>query len=103
MLAEERPVRTRMLAVVGALAVVAIAGAMLLARVRRSVRFMGSVSRAVPAPFVGPRAGIKLPVFPPPGAGPNLAHGIGVLLLLVGVAGLIGATIYWSRKPKPNH
>ena len=102
-LTEERPTRTRMLALVAALAAVAIVGVALVARVRHSVEFIGSVRRAVPKPFFGPPADFKLPVFPHPASGSNLTHGVGVLLLLVGVAGLVAATIYWSRRAKPKH
>jgi uncharacterized membrane protein len=102
-LAEEKPRGMRMLAVVAALAVAIIAGAALLARASRSVGLIGSVRKVVPAPFVGPRAGIRFPVFPAHGPGSDLTHGIGVLLLLVGVAGLIAATIYWSRRARTNH
>ena len=101
--AEERPRGTRTLAVVAALAVIAIAGGALLERASHAVGLIGSVRKVVPAPFVGPRPAIKFPVFAPHGPGPDIAHGIGVLLLLVGVAGLIAATIYWSRRARTNH
>src|SRR5207248_3303980 len=48
---------------------------------------VGSVRKVVPAPFVGPRAAFKLPVLAPHAPGPDPGHGIGVLLLLVGIAG----------------
>ncbi len=103
-LTAERPMRMRTLALVAALAVVAIAGVALVARVSRSVGLVGSVHRAIPKPFVGPRAGIRFPVFATHGPGSELAHGIGILLLLVVVVvGLAAATIYWSRRARPNH
>jgi hypothetical protein len=101
--AEERPTRMHMLAAVAGAAVAAFIGVALLARASRSAGFIGSVHKVVPAPFFGPRAGIKFPVFATHGHGPELAHGIGVLLLLVAVAGLIAATIYWSRRARANH
>ena len=103
MLVEERPRGMHMLAVVAALAVVAIAGAALLERAAHSAGLIGSVRKVVPAPFVGPRAGIRFPVFPTHGPGSGLTHGLGVLLLLVGVVGLIAATIYASRRARTNH
>jgi len=102
-LVEERPNRGRMLAVMAALVVLAIAGAALLERAAHSVGVIGSVRKVVPAPFDGPRAAFKLPMFAPHAPGPGPAHGIGVLLLLVGIAGLIATTIYWSRRAKSDH
>jgi hypothetical protein len=44
--------------------------------------FIGSVHKVGPAPLLGPRVGIPFPVFETHSHGPELAHGIGVLLLL---------------------
>ena len=101
-LTEERPRRTPVLAVAAALVVVAIAGAALVARASRSVGLVGSVRRVMPAPFVGPPARFKFPLFAPHDTGSNFAHGVGVLLLLVAVVGVIAGTIYWSRRTRPN-
>ena len=102
-LVEERPARMHMVAVIAALAVVAFVGAALVIRASRSAGLIGSVRKVVPAPFVDPRPGIKFPMFAPHGPASGLAHGIGVLLLLVAVVGLVAATIYWSRRAKTNH
>jgi len=102
-LVEERPGRTRMLAVVAALAVFAIAGAALLTRAFHSAGVIGSVRKVVPAPFVEPGPGLRYPKFAIHGPGPDPTHGIAVLLLFVGVLGLVAATVYWSRRAKPNH
>lgn len=105
-LTAERPRRMPTLAVVAAVAFIALAGAALVARVSHSAGLIGSASvhRVIKGPFVGPRAQFKFPAFGPQPSGPDFAHGFGVLLLvLAAIAGLIAATIYWSRRARPNH
>jgi hypothetical protein len=103
---EQRPVpdtnsskRTVLVAAVAALAVIAFIGAALVTRNTGSVAVARAFKPALPLPDIRHRI---LPVFPLPNHD-GFRHGIGALLLLVAIAGLIGAALYWSRRIRPNH
>ena len=79
--------------------VIAFIGLALVTRDRGSVA-VAKVIRPFPDGFGPARFG----KFPGPFVDHGHAfHGLGVLLLLVGVVGLIAAAIYWSRRARPSH
>jgi hypothetical protein len=91
--------RTLLVATVVALAVIAIIGAAQLTHVSGSVAVAKVFRPPLPLPAIRHKV---LPPFPMENHD-AFRRGIGVLLILMSIAGLIGAALYWSRRMRPNH